>query len=94
MRVSYDKLRRFVESASGYSMTELGDKVELVFNTPSIEEAAGTGEGGEGRQIVLRGVRRGDFVEFTEAYVRSAAGSEPMDLRDLELWLQYIEDSY
>lgn len=87
-------MRRFVESAAGYSMIELGDRIELIFNTPSMEEAAGTGEGGEGRQIVLRGVRRGDLVEFTEAYVRSATSSEPMDLRDLELWIQYIESAY
>lgn len=94
MLISYDKLRRFVESATGYTMVEIGDRVELVFNTPSMEEAAGVGEGGEGRQILLRGVRRGDLVEFTEAYVRSGAGSEPIDLKDLELWAQYIESFY
>ncbi|MEL9990251.1 MAG: hypothetical protein QXP98_02145 [Thermoproteus sp.] len=92
MRVSYDKLKAYVESATGYSMRELGDEIELVFNTPSIEEAAGIGEGGEGSQMVLKGVRRGPYVEFKEAYVRRGERTEPIDLRDLELWLQYIEN--
>ncbi|MGC8582803.1 MAG: hypothetical protein ACP5I3_05670 [Thermoproteus sp.] len=92
MRVSYDKLRRYVESTPGYAVREVGDSVELYFATPSMDEAAGIGEGGEGRQIVIRGTRRGDYVEFTKAYVKAGDKEEPIDLRDLELWIQYIEN--
>ncbi|MCI4464826.1 MAG: hypothetical protein JHC22_03420 [Thermoproteus sp.] len=92
MRVPYDKLRRYVETSPGYAMRESGNSVELHFATPSIAEAAGIGEGGEGRQIVIKGTRRGEYVEFTEAYIKAGDREEPMDLRDLELWIQYIEN--
>jgi hypothetical protein len=41
---------------------------------------------------VIKGTRRGEYVEFTEAYIKADDREEPMDLRDLELWIQYIEN--
>jgi hypothetical protein len=41
---------------------------------------------------VIKGTRRGEYVEFTEAYIKAGDREEPMDLRDLELWIQYIEN--
>lgn len=94
MRIRYDKLRRFVENAEGYSLREEGGEVELVFATPSLGEAAGIGEGGEGRLIVIKGVREGDYVVFKKAYVKGGEAEAPIDLRELELWIGYIEDLY
>lgn len=68
--------------------------MELVFYTPSLGEAAGVGSGGEGRQIVLRGVKEGDYVRFTYAAVKEGEALRPLDLRDLELWINYIESFY
>lgn len=92
MRVTYDKLKRYVEASPGYVLKERGNDVELVFTTPSLEEAAGIGEGEGHRLIVLRGVREGEYVRFTQAQIRSGEHVEPLDLKDLELWLEYIEN--
>lgn len=94
MEIRYDKLKRFAEEAQGYILNERGNEVELIFYTPSLGEAAGVGSGGEGRQIVLRGVREGDYVRFTYAAVKDGEALHPLSLKDLELWINFIESFY
>jgi hypothetical protein len=76
----------------GYQVVVVGREVEIVFTTPTLGDAASNPElGGVRRRFVIKGVVEGDAVRLVEAYVEDEAGGRnKVGLRDLELWLDYI----
>ncbi|ABL88740.1 conserved hypothetical protein [Pyrobaculum islandicum DSM 4184] len=84
-----DKLRKL---GNGYNVVIRGRQVEVVFTTPTLGDAASDPElGDERRTIVIRGVIEGDMVKIIDAYVEDQYGYRgKIDLRDLELWIEYI----
>ncbi|RFA94327.1 hypothetical protein [Pyrobaculum aerophilum] len=78
----------------GYEVVVRGGEVEIFFTTPTIGDAASNPEAGdERRRIVVRGVVQGEEVKLTDAYVEEEGGAKRrINLRDLELWVEYIKN--
>ena len=76
----------------GYQVVRRGREVEIIFATPTIGDAASDPElGGKRRLFVVKGVVEGDRVRLTETYVEEPTGERNrVNIRDLELWIQYI----
>lgn len=76
----------------GYTVREEGREVTIEFQSPTLGEAASSPEAGEERRVVaVRGIKEGDKVRLVEAYVEGAGERRRIDLRDLELWIAYVE---
>ncbi|MEM0483881.1 MAG: hypothetical protein QW434_04165 [Pyrobaculum sp.] len=89
--VPLEKLLRLREG--GYEVVVKGGEVEIFFTTPTIGDAASNPEvGDERRRIVVRGAVEGDGVKLVEAYVEEGGAKRRIDLRDLELWIEYIKN--
>lgn len=92
--VSYDKLRRVASSHPAYRLIEEGDRVEVLFYPPTEDSASSTSDfERDYSETVVRiiGVRRGDVVEFTEAFVERNNERRRLSLDELELWVNEIE---
>ncbi|MFN7106301.1 MAG: hypothetical protein ACK4M3_06960 [Pyrobaculum sp.] len=91
MLLPLEKLKKL--AAGGYEVKILGNEVEVSFPTPTLADAASHPElGVERRQFVVRGVVERDVVRLVEAYVEEPTGKRHVDLKDLELWVEYIKN--
>ena len=94
MRISYSKLKAMCESVPSYRFSENGDLIEVLYYPPSLSYASGIDEDSENAResvIVIRGVRRGDFVEIEEAYVEGPWGRRRLTEDELQLWVMEVE---
>jgi len=92
--VSYDKLKRIASSHPAYRLIEDNNRVEVLFYPPTEDSASSTSEfERDYGETVIRiiGVRRGDVVEFTEAFVERGDDRRRLSLDELEPWVNEIE---
>ncbi|MEM0370429.1 MAG: hypothetical protein QXK71_03500 [Pyrobaculum sp.] len=85
-----EKLKKLIEG--GYEVERRGDEVYIYYTTPTLGEAASDSSlGGERRRYTLKGVLEGGYVKIVEAYVEEEGGRRRVDIRDLELWINYLK---
>ncbi len=92
--VSYSKLKRIATKHPAYRMIENGDNIEVLFYPPTEESASSTSEfeSSYGETIIrIVGLRKGDVVEITEAFVESGNVKRRLSLDELSFWVDEIE---
>ncbi|ABW02676.1 hypothetical protein [Caldivirga maquilingensis] len=94
VNVSYGKLKRIATKHPAYRMIENGDNIEVLFYPPTEESASSTSEfeSSYGETVIrVIGLRRGDVVEITDAFVESGGTRRRLSLDELSFWVNEIE---
>ncbi|WP_291766359.1 hypothetical protein [Caldivirga sp. UBA161] len=92
--VSYSKLKRIATRHPAYRMIENGDNIEVLFYPPTEESASSTSEfeSNYGETIIrVVGLRRGEIVEITDAFVESGNTKRRLSPDELSFWANEIE---
>lgn len=92
--MEYEKIIRFVRDNPSYEVVRDDDeRLELVFYTPSMFEAAEVNEPGPddtGSIMRLMFTKRGGLVSLSEAWVERPGGRKKLELSEFDVWLEYI----
>ena len=92
-RINYNKLMNFVRNNPLYEVIERGDTVELLFHTPSEEEAAGTEATSDEPRPVMRIVftRVGDDLIPREAWLERGGTTRRLSIDEFDTWLEFVD---
>ncbi|AFZ70180.1 hypothetical protein Calag_0411 [Caldisphaera lagunensis DSM 15908] len=94
--IKYQKLIKFIENNPAYSYKEEGNIIEIIFNTPSIQEAAESddvSETGRNMHIMLRR-NKNDEIEVIDAEIEGLNYHKKMSKEEIEWWLNTIDMMY
>ena len=97
LKVTYSKLRRYIEEQGGYDLYETDGKVELSF-VPSFPEALEKSMGDSTPRVTMKGILDSDRLTFSSIIVEEDGITREKDPETAELtyksWLAYIEENY
>jgi|GEM_PF-961323 hypothetical protein len=89
--LSLAKLKQFVQGNPNYTLRYIEGYLELEFAAPPLSEAAEQDVEGEAAFVIVKFQIDGDYLTATEAWVEQGDHRRPMDVGQLEPWLEYIE---
>ncbi len=98
LRVTFSKLKKYVEQQGGFDLDQKGKKVTLSF-VPAFPEALEKGsEGNPPPRVIMHGQILNGLLTFNSVEIEEDHKLRRKDLDTAEFtyrgWLQFIEDNY